>query len=189
MALKNSIHKASQRFASLSADDHTSLNTFPWVLIAHSFQARSTRAPTSALEQKKGGFSGCLFEAFLTLCDPPRPGPAHPHEHGDSAAPQSLDPKQYRVGFRVSGSGFRAAGLSFRVEGWVEGLGRKVYGLGFSRFWVFSSRFKVRFGLDRIRHLLLTPVEPRGPKQKAKGAPTGGHPFQAKAKRGGGLGA
>ena len=30
----------------------------------------------------------------LTLRDPPRPGPAHPREHGDSAAPKSLDPKQ-----------------------------------------------------------------------------------------------
>ena len=31
---------------------------------------------------------------ILTLRDPPRPGPAHPREHGDSAAPKSLDPKQ-----------------------------------------------------------------------------------------------
>ena len=33
-------------------------------------------------------------ELILTLRDPPRPGPAHPREHGDSAAPKSLDPKQ-----------------------------------------------------------------------------------------------
>ena len=31
---------------------------------------------------------------ILTLRDPPRPGPAHPREHGDSAAPKSLDPQQ-----------------------------------------------------------------------------------------------
>ena len=31
---------------------------------------------------------------ILTLRDPPRPGPAHPREHGDSSAPKSLDPKQ-----------------------------------------------------------------------------------------------
>ena len=31
---------------------------------------------------------------FSTLRDPPRPGPAHPREHGGSAAPKSLDPKQ-----------------------------------------------------------------------------------------------
>ena len=31
---------------------------------------------------------------ILTLRDPPRPGPAHPREHGDSAAPKSLDTKQ-----------------------------------------------------------------------------------------------
>ena len=30
---------------------------------------------------------------ILTLRDPPRPGPAHPREHDDSAAPKSLDPK------------------------------------------------------------------------------------------------
>ena len=29
---------------------------------------------------------------ILTLRDPPRPGPAHPREHGDSAAPKSLTP-------------------------------------------------------------------------------------------------
>ena len=36
----------------------------------------------------KGGY------VILTLRDPPRPGPAHPREHGDSAAPKSLDLKQ-----------------------------------------------------------------------------------------------
>ena len=55
----------------------------------------------------------CMYMyVFLTLRDPPRPGPAHPREHGDSAAPKSLDPK-----FRVQGSGFMAYGLGFRVEG------------------------------------------------------------------------
>ena len=40
------------------------------------------------------GFLGIRFGVILTLRDPPRPGPAHPREHGDSAAPKSLDPKQ-----------------------------------------------------------------------------------------------
>ena len=35
-----------------------------------------------------------ITRIILTLRDPPRPGPAHPREHGDSAAPKSLDPKQ-----------------------------------------------------------------------------------------------
>ena len=40
------------------------------------------------------GESHHLGGLILTLRDPPRPGPAHPREHGDSAAPKSLDPKQ-----------------------------------------------------------------------------------------------
>ena len=32
--------------------------------------------------------------SFVTLRDPLWFGPAHPREHGDSAAPKSLDPKQ-----------------------------------------------------------------------------------------------
>ena len=35
-----------------------------------------------------------VLPLILTLRDPPRPGPAHPREHGDSAVPKALDPKQ-----------------------------------------------------------------------------------------------
>ena len=35
-----------------------------------------------------------FYVLILTLRDPPRPGPAHPREHGDSAAPKLLGPKQ-----------------------------------------------------------------------------------------------
>ena len=62
------------------------------------------RMPLLALEQLGAdrnfllGTSKCFTmihsALILTLRDPPRPGPAHPHEHGDSAAPKSLDPKQ-----------------------------------------------------------------------------------------------
>ena len=41
---------------------------------------------------------------ILTLRDPPRPGPAHPREHGDWTPSN---------------------------KGWVEGLGFRVYGLWF----------------------------------------------------------
>ena len=55
---------------------------------------------------------------ILTLRDPPRPGPAHPREHGDSAAPKSLDPQQegLGLGFRVPGSWFMVWGLGLRVS-------------------------------------------------------------------------
>ena len=56
----------------------------------------------SGLEDLEGG--ACSHNLYTsgprprriikTLRDPPRPGPAHPREHGDSAAPKSLDPKQ-----------------------------------------------------------------------------------------------
>ena len=46
---------------------------------------------------------------ILTLRDPPRLGPAHPPEHGNSAALKSLDPKQC-LGFRVFG--FMVFGVS-----------------------------------------------------------------------------
>ena len=38
---------------------------------------------------------------ILTLRDPPRPGPAHPREHGDSAQRPSRWTPSKRVGFRV----------------------------------------------------------------------------------------
>ena len=55
---------------------------------------------------------------ILTLRDLPRPGPAHPREHGDSATPKSLDPKQKGLG--LGGSRFMVWGLGvlgFRVQG------------------------------------------------------------------------
>ena len=45
-------------------------------------------------EQRSGYQRLIDDDANVTLRDPPRPGPAHPREHGDSAAPKSLHPKQ-----------------------------------------------------------------------------------------------
>ena len=62
--------------------------------------------PRAGEEECEEGVNGVSFFPpfiILALRDPPRPGPAHPRENGDSAARKSLDPKQegLGLGFRV----------------------------------------------------------------------------------------
>ena len=49
---------------------------------------------SSSVGRLRPGLPLFVVLIILTLRDPPRPGPAHPREHGDYAAPKSPDPKQ-----------------------------------------------------------------------------------------------
>ena len=79
------------------------LNHDPWAFVIHlAHLAEVVRARRVVGDNILSQARDCALDShygrqdvlILTLRDPPRPGPAHPREHGDSAAPKSLDPRQ-----------------------------------------------------------------------------------------------